>query len=271
VKKLFVFFCVLVLVAGFAAADDIGLTMGAEFGIGNITKADDGDWEPYLMPFIEYETSLLDDALDFYTKLEYNFDFTPSFGISAQTLGFEISLNYSLSLGSASTLSFYLGDRNDFKFSPKSDTENNLTGTLTPGVKFSQETGIGSIYARVRAPIDYMQDEKNADIKVALKSRLGWDSTFGLGLWAQVNSDLTPKRELYQSLDVDISYETDSFLVEVGATIPKEISDGILIEPWFEYYLGNFTFYAYCDFEGVAAKGDGAVTVSPALGVKFSF
>jgi len=270
VKKLFAIFCVLVLVTGIAAADDIGLSVGAEFGIGNITKVDDGDWEPYLMPFIEYETSLLDDALDFYTKLEYNFDFTPSFGISAQTLGFEISLNYSLSLGSASTLSFYLADRNDFTVSPNSDTDNNLTGTLTPGVKFSQETGIGSIYARVRAPIDYMQAEKDADIKVALRSRLGWDSTFGLGLWAQVKSDLTPTKELYNGFDANVSYETDSFHFDVTANVGKKFSEGITIEPYFEYYFGNFTFYIDCAFDNIAADS-GSITLSPYIGVSFSF
>jgi len=271
VKKFFVLLCVLVLVAGFAVADDIGLTVGAEFGIGNINKTDDGDWEPYLTPSIAYDKSFLDDALDFSTGLDYTFDFTPSFGIATQTLGFDISVNYSLSLGSASTLSFYLADRNDVTISPKSDEDNNITGTLTPGIKFSQKTGIGSIYARVRAPIDYMQADKNADMTVGLRSRLGWDSTFGLGLWAQVKSKLAPEVVGYNGVDANISYTADSFYVDATTYIGKELSDGISIEPYFEYYLGSFTFYIDCTFDGVAAEGGGAVTISPCIGVTFSF
>jgi len=107
-------------------------------------------------------------------------------------------------------------------------------------------------------------------ILVDLKSTLGWDSTFGLSLWARVYSNLVPN-DFYQGVGADISFETDSVYFELFARTNKEISDGIFIEPWFEYYLGKFTFYAYCDFEGVAAEGGGAVTISPALGIKFSF
>jgi len=59
VKKFFVLLCVLVLVAGIAVADDLGLTVGAEFYLGNVTKTSDGDWEPYIMPIIAYDKSFL--------------------------------------------------------------------------------------------------------------------------------------------------------------------------------------------------------------------
>jgi len=268
VKKFFVFLCVLILSVGIAVADDIGLTAGLEFGIGNVNKADDGDWEPYLMPYISYDKSFFDDALDFSIGLDYTFGFTPDFKDPSQTLGVDISVNYSLSLGSASTLSFYLANRNDVTISPKSD--DNITGTLTPGVKFSQEMGIGSLYARVRAPIDYKQEDKDADMAVGLKSRLGWDSTFGLGIWAQLNSDIAPTFDFYQGVDANVSYGTDLFSFDVTASIGKELSAGISIEPYFEYYFGSFTFYIDCAFDGIAANS-GGVTISPCIGVTFSF
>jgi len=270
VKKFFVLLCVLVLSVGLAVADDIGLTVGLEFGVGNITKADDGDWEPYLMPSIAYDTAFFDGALAFSTGLDYTFDFTPNFKELDQSLGFDISLNYALSLGSASTLSFYLANRTDVQVSPRSDEDNNITGYFTPGIRFGQKTGIGTIYARFRAPIDYLRTDKNADNRVRLRSRLGWNSNFGLGLWAQVKSTLVPASDLYQGVDANISYDADAFHFDVTAYLGKELSDGISIEPYFEYYFGNFTFYIDCSFDGIAANS-GGITISPCIGVTFSF
>jgi len=271
VKKFFVLLCVLVLFAGFVAADDIGLTAGLEFGVGNVTKANDGEWEPYLTPSITYEKSFLDDALDLYAELDYTFDFKPNFEELSQYLYFDLSLGYNLNFGSASTLSFILENEIDeFNISPRSDG-NNFTGIFTPAVKFNQELGIGDIYAKASVPITYIQDEKDADKEVDLKFRLGWDSAFGLGLWAQLNSKLVPDFVGYNGFDANVSYETDVVYFEVTANIPKELSDnGINITPEFDYYFGNFTFYIKCKFAGVAAN-TGSVAISPALGIKFSF
>jgi len=90
-KKFFALLCVLVLLAGFVAADDIGISVGLELGIGNINKANDEEMAPYLMPNISYGNSFLDGALDFSTELDYYFDFKPKFdGISDQYLDFNL-------------------------------------------------------------------------------------------------------------------------------------------------------------------------------------
>jgi hypothetical protein len=271
VKKFFVLICILVLVAGIAVADDTGLTVGAEFGIGNVTKADDGDWEPYLMPFIGYETSFLDGALDLSTELDYTFDFTPNFDKISQSLYFDFSLGYNLKLGSASTLSFILENEFDeFKISPKSEG-NNFTGIFTPAIKFNQEVSIGDIYAKVDAPITYIQEEKDADKTVDLRFTLGLKSTFGLEFWARVSSAIVPDVVGYNGLDVNVSYETGPVYFEVEANIPKEISgEGVTVTPEFDYTLGSFTFYVNCEFTNIGVDGK-KINISPALGITFSF
>jgi len=274
-KKFFAFFCVLILFAGFAVANDIGLAVGAEFGVGNVTKANDDDMAPYAMPFVTYDKSFFDDALDFSTELDYTFDLEPKFdGISDQLLDFNLSLTYNLGLGSASTLSLGVDHDAHVTISPaKPDGTNFFGGILTPAVKFNQELDFGDVYVKFAAPIGYIDElDKNAKTTVDLESRLGWDSTFGLGLWIQAYSSLVPSsnRELFQGLGATVSYETDSFYFEVFARTYKELSSGIEITPEFDYYFGNFTFYANCEFTGIAADS-GDVTISPALGIKFSF
>jgi len=271
VKKFLALFCVLVLSVGVVVADDIGLTVGAEFGIGNINKADDGDWEPYLMPSITYETSFLDGALDLSAELDYTFDFTSKFDKISQWLYFDLSLGYNLKLGSASTLSFILeNELDEFQISPRSDG-NNFTGIFTPAIKFNQEVSIGDIYAKVDAPITYIQDAKDADKLVDLRATLGWDSSFGLSLWARLNSSLVPEVVGYNGFDANVSYETGPVYFEIEANIPKEINDdGVTVTPEFDYNFGSFTFYLNCEFANIGVDGK-KINISPALGVSFSF
>jgi len=171
-------------------------------------------------------------------------------------------------------LSLGLDHDAEITISPAKPSDSNFFGgTLTPAVKFNQEFGFGDIYAKVAAPIDYIDEfNKSADTTVSLESTLGWDSTFGLGLWARLYSTLAPSsaRELYQGLGFDVTYATGPVSIEVSARTYKEFSDGIDITPEFSYNLGAFDFYVNCEFAGIAAD-DSSMTISPALGVTFSF
>jgi len=315
-KKLIVLLCVLVLVTGIVVAEDIGVTVGVEFYNENINKADGDPTESYIEPYIAYDnTSLLDGALTFHMGVEnYNINLAREAGPDGdyfpKDFDFNIWLQYKLSIGSASTLRFYLRDDNNFTISPIhhgvtyeiGSGANTSGGTLTPGLQFNQSMGFGSLYARVRMPYDYVMAGKD-DTRVRLQSRLGWNSTFGLGLYAEVRSRLAPDLDLYQFLRLFAEYDTDSFgLFNVLAIIPKEVSNGITIwphyeydfenssfaldcyfndvgtddgitidiEPYVEYRAGAFTFYADFLFENITANG-GGMRLSPLLGVKFEF
>jgi hypothetical protein len=306
VKKFFVLLCVLVLVAGFAVAEDIGLTVGVEFNNENINQADGDPTTSTIAPFIIYEnTSLLDGALTLHTGLESYYihlerepgsdgDYFP------QDFDFNIWLQYKLSVGSASTLRFYLRDDNSVEVSPvhHGTTYTTTAGTLTPGIQFNQKMGFGSLYARLRAPINYLAD----DTEVRLQSRLGWNSNFDLGLWAEVRSRLTQETDLYQSLRLNANYAKDTYELNLFTIFPKEVSSGITINPTFDYYfenstveldfnftgvgsddgisltltpyfeycVGAWTFYTSFEFANVTKNG-GDMSISPTLGVSFSF
>jgi len=261
-KKCFIFLCVLVLLAGIAVAEDIGLTVGVDFSVDNVTNANDGKMGPILMPSIAYDTHFLDDALNFTTELDYYFDLTPDFKDLAQYLDLDLTLGYTLNLGRASTLLLEADNLFEgFKISPRSD---DITGTFTPSIKFTQNTDIGGTYVKVSTPICYIGGKG-----ILLRSRLGWDSTFGLGIWAQLDSSLDPSK-LYQGLRANVSYGADSFDFDVTARVYNDLDDGIEIKPNVNIYIGAFNFNAYCTFGGVAAKG-GDVTISPGVGIYFNF
>jgi len=260
-KKFLVLLCVLVLVTGIAVAQ---VSVGVDFAIDNVTKADDGEWGPVLTPWIDFSTSLGD--LGFYTYLDYNFDFTPDFKDLSQYANLYLRLRYNLGLGSASTLRFELDNRFlSFMISPREDEGNNVSGSLRPAIRFTQKTDIGSIYAQAQARISYLDAAGTT-----LRSRLGWSSTFGLALYGELKSNIDPTFDFYRGVDAYVEYGAGSFSSYVLAIIRKEISDGILIEPGFTLEFGDFAFTAYCDFDGIAA-GSGSITIAPAVSISFSF
>jgi len=280
VKKYIFLFFGLCLVAGFTAAGDegIGLSVGLEFGIENINKADDEELNPYLMPMLIYENSFLDKTLDVYAELDYKFGFakTPNEDgddANPQSMYIDLMIGYNLSLGSASTLSFILENEFDeLIISPRYKEKNALTGILTPAVKFNQELGIGDIFAQIGAPITYVQYQKDADTAIGLDFTLGWNSTFGLGVEAKFCTLIVPGDDVgYKGIETIVSYETGPVYFEVETIIPKEISDeGVTITPEFDYSFRNFTFYVKSEFAGIGLS-EGDAIISPGLGVKYSF
>ena len=310
-KRFFVLLCVLVVVAGFVAAEDIGITVGVEFYNENITKADGEPMSSFIMPYVAYDnSSLLDGALTFHTGVEnYNINLDresgPDGGYFPQDFDFNISLTYKLSLNSASTLRFYLRDDNNVDISPvhNGTTYTTTSGTINPGVRFTQSTDIGSLYAQFRTPYDYIRAGRD-DTRLRLQSRLGWSSTFGLSLYAQVGSRFIPDVDYYTGLTLYAAYPTDSLGdFDVTVTIPKEVSSGLTINPtwgydfenssisldctfsgvgtddditidispYVEYRAGAWTFYTQFDFTNVTAANGSGMSISPTLGVKFEF
>jgi hypothetical protein len=262
-----------------AAGDEgIGLSAGLEFGIENVSKANNEELKPYLMPLLIYENSFLDDTLDLYAELNYTFGCSKEPNddgnkVFPQSVYLDLMMGYNLGMGSASTLSFILENEFDeIIISPRLDAENALTGIFTPSVKFNQNFNFGDLFAQVGAPITYIQYDKDADTAVGLDFTLGWNSAFGLGIEAKILTLLVPGDNAgYSGLETTISYENGPVYFEVETIIPKEIGDeGITITPQFDYSFRAFTFYANCEFSAIGLNG-GDVVISPALGVKYSF
>jgi hypothetical protein len=267
-KKVFVLFIILIVSAGFVAAQ---VSLGADFGITNINKADDEEMEPWADAWIGYDTSFGD--LDFHTDLTYDFTFTKEDDKYPQGLNLNLMLAYNLNMGSASTLRLRLDHDAYLTISPpKPDNSNLFEGTFTPLVRFTQRFDFGSIYAQASAPIIYMDEfDKDADLVVNPRYTLGWNSTFGLSLWARVYTSLLPKEGAgYRGLGFDVTYATGPAYIDVFARTYKDSDSGIDITPEFGYNLGAFDFYINCEFAGIAAK-EGSIIISPSVGVSFSF
>jgi len=281
-KKFFVFLIVLALSTSFAAGEDhegdegIGLSVGLEFGIGNVNKANDEEMNPYLMPMLIYENSFFDETLDVYAEFDYTFGFTKEPNddgdeVNPQSMYIDLLIGYNLGLGDASTLSFILENEFDeIIISPRLNNGINLTGIFTPAVKFNHTLDFGDLFAKIGVPITYY--DIDTDAAIGLDFTLGWSSTFGLGIEAKICTLLSPGDDVgYNGFEPIISYKTEHIYIEVETIIPKKISnEGVTITPEFDYSFKNFTFYVKCEFAGIGTDG-GDVSITPALGVKYSF
>jgi len=298
-KKFPVFFLVLALVAGFAAADDIGLTAGVEFGITDINKPNEAeDVYPYLEASVEYENSFLDEALDIYAGLAYDIGFTKEINedleeVNPHGLWFDLKVGYNLGLGAASTLSFILENENYFEIAPA--TEDRIFGVIKPGIKFNQNMeDIGDFYAQADVPLAYLYFGAEKDYTFAgLDITLGWASAFGLGLEAAGHILFSPNDDFgdgetlngFTGLSFTASYETGPVYAEIAATIPVKNLDtgspynyfdssqpwGISITPMFSYTFGfGLSAYLSVTFDGIGIK-DNDMGITPAIGVTYSF
>ena len=269
-KSLFLLFALSLAVSfSYAAGYEADISVGLEFGIENVNRANDEDIAPYLMPFFSYDTSFLNDALDLYAELNYTFGLTDRL---RQSLYADLTLAYNLEFGRASTLSFILQNEFDeILISPRTKGQNKLEGIFTPAIRFEHEFNFGDAFVNVGAPITYMQYDKDADTEVGLDFTLGLESTFGLDLEFKLLTLLVPGEDAgYQGFEAIVGYEIRPMYFGVEVIVGEDVSgDGITVTPSFEYGFRNWTFYLECEIAGLGA--DGRATVSPALGVKFNF
>jgi len=297
-KKFLMFFLVVILTAGFAAAEDIGLSTSLEFGIAGVNKPnDDEDIYPYLWTDVVYENAFLDEALDLYAELAYDFTFTKDTNDEGkeafpQNLYLDFMAGYNFSLGDASTLSIILEDEDYFVLSPSDD--DNIVGILKPGIKFNQSIeDVGDLYIQTDVPFAYLYYgmEKNSSF-VGLDITVGWESSFGLTIELGGNILFSPNDKIFgeslngfTGMSFTVSYETDSFYTEIASTFPIKNLDngepysyfdvsatsGISITPLFSYNFTDFlSAYVFCTFDGIGIKGND-IGISPAIGVTFSF
>jgi len=257
-KKLLFLILALFLAGSFVMAEDIGLSTEVEFGIDQINKPDGNDVYPYIQPGIEYSKSFLDDALDLYAGLWYEFDFPKFYDsdkgkkVNPQNLYFDLSLAYNLKLNSASTLSVIVENENYLDITPVGDSETDpsiaksfktadrMFSIVRPGLKFNQNfEKMGDLYCQVNLPIAYQTQPSaydwegsyfDGDTGLGLDLLLGFQGEGGFGLAVGGYILLTPKQDDYNGtgltgLKFVVSYETGPAYMEIKATVPVQDRD----------------------------------------------
>ena len=270
-KKLLFVFVALFFIAGFTMAEDVGITVGLEVGVGNLTTVDDSNIEPYVMPNIAFETSFFDGALDLYAELAFTIGI---YDDNPMDLYAYLELAYNFFLGPDSTLTFILGNEIDPLMISPWDDGPNMISILRPGIRFTQDSclnynRIGELYAEVIVPIVYLQFNPNADMVINLEPTLGWDSLFGLGLSITPLFALVPDFE-YSGLVFFASFDGGLVHAELEVVIPSEMDYGITATPEVAFNIfDGFSAYLRCVVDGIAGNGD--MVLTPGLGIRYSF
>ena len=259
-KKLLILLAALALVTGFAAAEDLGITVGLEFSIDSVN--DDGR-VPYITAIGAYENAFFDGALDFYTELNFWMALKKdNSSVLPMGLWWDVALGYNFSFGKISNVSILLENELDIELPP----DPNFSGIFTPGLYYTHDLKIGEVNCTLNFPFYYAKDD---DLGIGFDIIWGWNSYFGLGMKLAGNHMIKPGFD-FDSCDLTVSYSADSFYVGVKTTFPAGMkTNGFTIKPTFEYYFDAFVFYANCKFAGVGSVA--GMTISPALGVLFSF
>jgi hypothetical protein len=243
---------VLVLLAafcGFAAAEEIGLDVGAEVRFGDV--ADEAVFS--LAPLVKYSKTI--DALDIYFMLKYTVEFADP--DTVQSLYFEPELTYTLPVGPGS-LALALYGENTFFIDPDDD----MSGMIEPSVKYTQGFDFGDLFAKFALPLTY-EPESITDMYVTL----GYGkSGFGLELTTYYNIDPVGEMSGYEAL---LSYEKDNYYAELIIGTDKDFK-AYTLSPYGELYLGVITLWAGVDF-GNLGDSDLDVSVAPYIGGTYKF
>ena len=163
----------LVSFGGIATAQDLGLTVGAEFEIPNFDEDGMG-----LRFFAEYENNELVDNLELMAGL--GFVIAP-IGVDGVDVGFnfdaEVDAYYGMDLGSGMGLGFGL----NFGLATENlsgDADLDVNFLLTPRVRFEMEmAGLGDFYGQLELPIGFTTNEDT-------------DASMGMNLWAGLFMDM---------------------------------------------------------------------------------
>ena len=187
-KRILIVFVILFLALSFNAAGDdgIGLSVGMEFGLGDIGRAGGAILPCLTVPVVIYDTSFVNDTIDLYAELSYSLGFVEKTDDLFHSLYFDFLFGYNFMFGTGSTISVSLENELDsIELAP----EFSLTGIFTPAVKYNQGLDFGDLYAQIGVPLTY---HDVGGIVLGIDSTIGWNTPFGLGLEAVVYSEVYP-------------------------------------------------------------------------------
>jgi len=264
-KRILTIFVLFMALSFNAAGDDgIGLSVGMEFGLGDIGRADGAILPCLTVPVVIYDTSFVNDTIDLYAELSYSLGFVEKTDDLFHSLYFDFLFGYNFMFGTGSTISVSLENELDsIELAP----EFSLTGIFTPAVKYNQRLDFGDLYAQIGVPLTY---HDAGGIVLGIDSTIGWNTPFGLGLEAVVYSEVYPNAR-YLGVGALVSFSPGPVYFELDLYIPNDVeADGITLTPEFEYFLFGFTIYLSVEFAGIGIP-DGTTVITPTLGFKYSF
>ena len=149
-KKLAIIFLLLTMLTAFVVAEDlIGLELGAELGMDNVTGANGGDAAFTFTPWVQYMNSF--DALDIYARAKWWFTFDDPMYQSPE---FEIEGAYNIDAGPG-ILSIVLWNETAMKIC---DGESTYGGYLEPSVKYALSGDFGTVFFQPGFGIFYDKD-----------------------------------------------------------------------------------------------------------------
>ncbi|MCL2006950.1 MAG: hypothetical protein FWG77_02590 [Treponema sp.] len=269
-KKLLFVLIALAMVTGAVAAQDLGLTVGVEFGIENVHRENDGDLMPYLMPHVIYENSFLDETLEFYGELAYIVGFFDDYPMDLFAF---LELAYNIPVGDICTLTLFLGNTVDtFAISPRPNEGLGMYSAAWLGVRNNWCTPSGGFYLQGNATYSYLHYDSNDDNVLGLELTGGWDSNFGFG------ASVTPIWSLYPEFGFDevivnLTYYANFIYAGLDVVVPNfDYFDilGLTVIPEVSFNIfGNFFTYFRCRVSGLFSDHD--MILAPALGVRYSF
>ena len=270
-KRFLVFVVMLTLPVFFTAAQDdgLGLTVGVELECPGIND----EFALNVIPFLEYDTSFGD--LDIWAWLGV------SFGVVHDEDDFPVNLSaeflpwYNLRLSSDSTLSIGVYGNLEYQISPSVDDA--LFFELEPRVKYNQSFDFGDLYGIIGLPVGLVYPYDDYDVSLGVKFTLGWASTFGLELELTPHFMFMPDGvDMYEGIELLISYEADSIYGELVVGIPNDMDyggyhfdPGVTLSPHVEYRFARMAVYLGADIIGIGSSSD--IEVDLKAGFKYSF
>jgi hypothetical protein len=297
-KKLLTYMLISAVTAGTAFADPIGLKVyleGLYFGnvIGDNYKFAGKGGEGNINPGIDFSKYF--GAFRFSTSLEDTIGFSDPV---SQKIQWAVTGSYGLQLADASKLSFSV--YNKLHLDSNGDTfvdagKDQIRNEISPGIRFDQTVGFGSIYAQAEFNIHiHSPEEREMDLQTGVDSGFKAGMTTNFGLWAYLRPYITflwngeaPEREALEKIEIRVGYNTSRILTQVTVGIPT-VEDGIknggFLKDGRYRYGGLFiqpriTFNivpglsAYADFWIINIGGEGAHKpgLVPKIGVSYSF
>jgi len=260
--------------SSFSKDQDSGFSVGAEFGVTtfNPTHSELVD-NMYLMPMLTYKNSLMGDSLELEANLGVPFSFSPEF-----SLGMDLGLDLTYNKGS---FSFILKNKlalpmikNGWNvYSPMFGTwYGEARDTFIPEVKYNFSFNTGAFYLQANLPIGIIPD---AFEYIGMHFCLGWKGENGLGLEIWEVNFPKPDAKFFQAIELQISYNTDSFYGELSVEIPTYEDgierSGVEVTPAVELKFANgFKAYASLPIRHIGSDRY-EVNNGLSIGVKKSF
>lgn len=304
IKKLLFSLAVLSLVAGTSlSADPIGLTVGIDgFGFGDVADdawkfagkadADKGAGQGNIAPYVSFEKAL--DQLTLYAELYYHRTFSDP---SASSLDPKVRFTY----GVTPELNVWVSDHiviseKDGKWNDK-EAETDLANKAELGLRYTLGLDFGDLYFQVEPGV-YTQGKSlligaladNDGIQIGVNKVAGGLYGFVrpyLQFYKSYDGKKAENLDVLPELDIRVGYEVGPLNARVTVNIPTGsdkvggsggiAENGLTITPYVAYtIMEGLSAYAEVGLGGIAAdekKGEKIdhVTVSPAIGVSYSF